>query len=51
MYDKLDILLTDEDLAGESMYQPMMLDTIGKLDDAGLVKVDDGAKVVFPPGF
>jgi arginyl-tRNA synthetase len=51
LYDKLDILLTDEDLAGESMYQPMMLDTIGKLDDAGLVKVDDGAKVVFPPGF
>ena len=51
LYDKLDILLTDEDLAGESMYQPMMLDTIGKLDEAGLVKVDDGAKVVFPPGF
>ena len=51
LYGKLDILLTDDDLAGESMYQPMMLDTIGKLDDAGLVKVDDGAKVVFPPGF
>lgn len=51
VYDKLDILLTDEDLAGESMYQPMMLDTIGKLDDAGLVQVDDGAKLVFPPGF
>jgi arginyl-tRNA synthetase len=51
LYDKLDILLTDDDLAGESMYQPMMQDTIGKLDDAGLVSVDDGAKVVFPPGF
>lgn len=51
LYDKLDILLTDDDLAGESMYQPMMLDTIGKLDEAGLVSVDDGAKVVFPPGF
>ena len=51
LYGKLDILLTDDDLAGESMYQPMMLDTIGKLDDAGLVSVDDGAKVVFPPGF
>ncbi len=51
VYDKLGILLTDDDLAGESMYQPMMLETIGKLDDAGLVSVDDGAKVAFPPGF
>lgn len=51
VYDKLGILLTDHDLAGESMYQPMMLDTIGKLDAAGLVQVDDGAKLVFPPGF
>ena len=51
VYAKLGVLLTDDDLAGESMYQPMMADTVERLDEAGLLVADDGAKVVFPPGF
>ena len=51
VYAKLGVLLTDDDLAGESMYQPMMADTVERLDGAGLLVEDDGAKVVFPPGF
>lgn len=51
VYTKLGVLLTDDDLAGESIYQPLMARTVERLDDAGLLVVDDGAKVVFPPGF
>ena len=51
VYTKLGVLLTDDDLAGESIYQPLMARTVERLDDAGLLVEDDGAKVVFPPGF
>jgi arginyl-tRNA synthetase len=51
VYSKLGVLLTDDDLAGESMYQPLMARTVERLDEAGLLVEDDGAKVVFPPGF
>ncbi len=51
VYAKLGVLLTDDDLAGESMYQPIMQRTVERLDEAGLLVEDDGAKVVFPPGF
>jgi arginyl-tRNA synthetase len=51
VYSKLGVLLTDDDLAGESMYQPLMDATVERLDAAGLLEESDGAKVVFPPGF
>ena len=51
VYAKLGVLLVDDDLAGESMYQPMMTATVERLDEAGLLVEDDGARVVFPPGF
>ncbi len=51
VYSKLGVLLTDDDLAGESGYQPKMAGTVERLDEAGLLVEDDGAKVVFPPGF
>jgi arginyl-tRNA synthetase len=51
VYTKLGVLLTDDDLAGESMYQPMMDGTVERLATAGLLEDSDGAKVVFPPGF
>jgi arginyl-tRNA synthetase len=51
VYAKLGVLLTDDDLAGESLYQPLMDATVERLDAAGLLVEDDGAKVVFPPGF
>jgi arginyl-tRNA synthetase len=51
VYDKLGILLTDDDLAGESMYQPLMSDVLTRLTTAGLLEESDGAKVVWVPGF
>ncbi len=51
VYEKLGVLLTHDDLAGESMYQPLMPDIISSLDAAGLIEDNDGARVVFPPGF
>ena len=51
VYDKLGVLLTDDDLAGESRYQALMPDAYARLESAGLVEQNDGAQVVFPPGF
>ncbi|WP_040492283.1 arginine--tRNA ligase [Ilumatobacter nonamiensis] len=51
VYRKMGVLLTDDDLAGESRYQPLMPDVIERLRAAGLVEESDGADVVFPPGF
>ncbi|MFP5488101.1 MAG: arginine--tRNA ligase [Acidimicrobiia bacterium] len=51
VYSKLGVQLTDDDLAGESMYQPKMGETIDRLRDTGLLEESDGATVVFPPGF
>jgi arginyl-tRNA synthetase len=51
LYGKLGILLTDDDLAGESIYQPMMPEVLTRLDQAGLLQESDGAKVVWVPGY
>lgn len=51
VYDKLGVLLTDDDLAGESRYQPLMEGAYARLADAGLLREDDGAMVVDVPGF
>ncbi len=51
IYSSLGVLLTDDDLMGESQYQSAMPATIERLDAAGLLEDSDGAKVVFPPGF
>ena len=51
VYRRLGVLLTDADLAGESMYQPLMPMAYERLQAAGLLEDSDGAKVVFPPGF
>lgn len=51
VYSKLGVLLDDDDLAGESRYQPLMSRTVELLAEAGLLEDSDGAKVVFPPGF
>jgi arginyl-tRNA synthetase len=51
VYGKLGVLLTDDDLAGESMYQALMPEAYERLEAAGLVTESDGAMVVFPPGF
>ncbi len=51
VYRQLGVLLTDDDLAGESMYQLLMPEAYERLEQAGLVSESDGAMVVFPPGF
>jgi len=51
VYTKLGVLLTDDDLAGESRYQPLMGAAYERLESAGLVETSDGAQVVFPPGY
>lgn len=51
VYSKLGVLLTDDDLAGESQYQPLMEGAYQRLEDSGLVHEDDGAMVVTVPGF
>jgi len=51
VYAKLDILLTDDDLAGESRYEALMPEVLDRLTAAGLLEESDGAQVVFPPGF
>ena len=51
LYRKLGVLLTDDDLAGESMYNDLLPDVVERLRTAGLLQQSDGADVVFPPGY
>jgi arginyl-tRNA synthetase len=51
VYERLGVKLTPEDQAGESMYNPMLADTMAELDRLGLLVESDGALCVFPPGF
>ncbi len=51
VYRKLGVLLTDDDLAGESRYESLMPEVLERLERAGLLEESDGAQVVFPPGF
>ncbi len=47
VYKKLDVLLTREDARGESAYNDDLPNVVEDLDKSGLLKVDNGAKVVF----
>ncbi len=51
VYAKLGVLLTDDDVKGESSYNPMLAAVVRDLDTAGLLVKDEGALCVFPPGF
>lgn len=51
VYERLGVLLTDDDLAPESMYNPMLDDVVAEMEGKGLVQESDGALCVFPPGF
>jgi arginyl-tRNA synthetase len=51
VYEMLGVHLTDDDLAGESTYQPLMPQVIERLRALDLLVESDGADVVFPPGF
>ncbi|XP_018418035.1 PREDICTED: arginine--tRNA ligase, cytoplasmic isoform X2 [Nanorana parkeri] len=47
IYDCLDIRIIDR---GESYYQDKMILVVKEFEEKGLVEIDDGRKVVFPPG-
>ncbi len=51
VYEKLGVLLTDDDIVGESFYNDMLASVVEELDAKGLAVVHEGAKCVFPPGF
>jgi len=51
VYSRLGVLLVDDDLMGESAYNELMPDVIGRLDRLGLLQESDGADVVYPPGY
>ncbi|WP_431934226.1 arginine--tRNA ligase [Nonomuraea jabiensis] len=51
VYQLLGVTLTDADLAGESMYNPMLQKTCDDLEASGTAVISDGALCVFPPGF
>lgn len=51
VYAKLGVLLTDDDIAGESRYDTLLPGVVEDLDALGLLTDSDGAKVVFPPGY
>ncbi|SDM79753.1 arginine--tRNA ligase [Nonomuraea jiangxiensis] len=51
IYSLLGVTLTDADIAGESMYNPMLNKTCDELEAAGVAVLSEGALCVFPPGF
>jgi arginyl-tRNA synthetase len=50
-YRMLGVLLTDDDVVGESFYNPLLPVVVEDLDAKGLLVEDQGALCVFPPGF
>jgi arginyl-tRNA synthetase len=51
VYGRLGVLLEHGDLMGESAYNDLLAEVVRRLDERGLLTVDAGAEVVFPPGF
>lgn len=51
VYAKLGVLLTHDDLRGESAYNELLAEVVARLERAGLLVTDDGAEVVFADGF
>ena len=51
VYAVLGVLLTGEDLRGESAYNDLLPEVVLRLDAAGLLQTDDGAEVVFVDGY
>ncbi len=51
VYAQLDVLLTDDDLMGESSYNDLLAPVVERLAEKGLLVESDGAEVVFVDGF
>ncbi|MFZ9697243.1 MAG: arginine--tRNA ligase [Ilumatobacteraceae bacterium] len=51
VYRQLDVLLTDDDLMGESAYNELLPKVVERLREGGLLQQSDGADVMFLDGF
>ncbi|MFC3999748.1 arginine--tRNA ligase [Nocardiopsis sediminis] len=51
IYTKLDVTLTDADLAGESTYNDALAEVCDALEDSGIAVLSEGALCVFLDGF
>jgi len=51
VYQTLGVLLTADDLMGESVYNPLLAPVVDRLRATGLLVTSEGAEVVFPEGF
>jgi arginyl-tRNA synthetase len=51
VYARLGILLTPDDVVGESFYNDQLSDVVAELGTKGLLVDSDGARCVFPAGF
>ena len=51
IYRRLGITLTEDDMAPESFYNPMLADVNAELEAAGIAVISDGALCAFPAGF
>jgi arginyl-tRNA synthetase len=51
VYERLGVKLEPDDQAGESMYNPLLAETMADLERLGLLVESDGALCVFPAGF
>ena len=50
-YARMNVLLTDDDIAGESTYNDDLPAVCADLEARGIAAIDDGALVAFVPGF
>ncbi|MEU8206277.1 arginine--tRNA ligase [Streptosporangium sp. NPDC049046] len=51
VYVQLGVTLTDDDIAGESMYKHVLAQVCDELQERGVAVLSDGALCVFPPGY
>lgn len=49
VYDKLGVLLSEDEFAAESFYNPMLAEVVEEFIAAGIAEVSDGAVCVFDP--
>ena len=51
VYSMLGVLLTDEDIRGESCYHDLLPEVVERLKKVGILEESEGADVVFPGGW
>jgi arginyl-tRNA synthetase len=51
IYERLGVLLTDDDIDAESRYNPVLPEVVAELEAKGLLEESRGALCIFPPGF